>query len=181
MNMSPDQYRSAKARSGITVADIWCAATQMTKDQDKAYASGRTMIPDAVAEHVRGLVDDLSNRGRALADDIRTALPGSTVDFNDRNGAITLMFPSKKSIQIDCAGVDTMNLAPVYVAARSTKNEAIFIFFANESPTKPKHVEGDRWFLWRGNFPENRHVGRLRNYFNKIDEPLLTLAFSACA
>jgi hypothetical protein len=179
--MNPDEYRAAKARSGITVADNWCAATRMTKDQDKAYSSGRTVIPDVIATNVRILVDLLSARGRILADNIRTVLPNCTVDFNDSTGAITLTFPTTKIIQIECAGVDTMNLAPVYVAARSTKNEAIFIFFGEESPAKPKYIEGERWFLWRGNFPENRNVPRFRNYFNKIDEPLLTLAFSAYA
>lgn len=181
MLMPPEEYRAAKARSGITVADNWCAKTRMTRDQDKAYSSGRTIIPNAVAADVRALVDLLSTLGRTLTDNLRTALPNSTVDFNDSTGAITLTFPSTKSVQIDCAGVDTANLAPVYVAARSTKNEAVFIFFANDSPARPKYIDGDRWFLWRGNFPENRHVPRLRNYFNKIDEPLLTLAFSAYA
>lgn len=181
MQMSPEEYRSAKSRSGIRVVDIWCAATRVTKDQDKAYSSGRTAIPNALATSVRTLVDLLSTLGRTLADNIRTALPGSTVDFNDSTGAITLTFPSTKSIQIDCAGVDTMNLAPIYIAARSTKNEAIFIFFADKSPAKPKYVEGDRWFLWRGNFPENRNASRLQNYFNKLEESLLTLAFSAYA
>ena len=66
----------------------------MTKDQDKAYSSGRTVIPDALATSVRTLVDHLSTLGRTLADDIRAALPGSVVDFNESTGAITLTFPS---------------------------------------------------------------------------------------
>jgi hypothetical protein len=177
--MNPDEYRAAKARSGITVADIWCAATKITKDQDKSYSSGRTTIPDTTAARVRTLVDRVSTLGRVLAENISMTLPDCTVDFNDSTGAITLTFASTKTIQIDCTGVDMMNLAPVYVAARSTRNEATFIFFGDISFLKPKYIEGDHWFLWRGNFPENRNLSRFQNYFNKIDEPLLTLAFGA--
>lgn len=180
--MNSDEYRVAKARSGITVADIWYAATKMTKDQDKSYSSGRTAIPDTTATRVRTLVERLSTLGRVLADNISTALPDCSVNFNDSTGLITLTFPSTKSMQIECAGVDTLNLAPVYIAARSTKNEAIFIFLDDNTSLKPKYnIKGEHWFLWRGNFPENRNMSRFQNYFNKIDEPLLTLAFSAYA
>ena len=176
--MTPDEYRAAKARSCISVADNWCAATKVTKDQDKSYSSGRTVIPDTVAKNVRMLIEVLSARGRSLADKIGEALAECTVNFDDANGAITLTFSSMNKVQIECAGVDTLNLATVYVFARSTKNEAIFIYFGDRSIMKPKHITGG-WFLWRGNFSESRHMHRMQNYFNYIEEPILMMAFNA--
>lgn len=175
--MNPNEYRAAKTRSCIKVADTWCAAIRITVDQDKSYSSGRTVIPEQVATTIRALVNRLSTLGQILADNIRLTLPDCSVDFNQNTGAINIIFPSKKGLQIECEGVDGLNLAPVYVAARSTKSEAIFIYFEQNSPSKPHYIQGDTWFLWRGNFPENQNLSRLRNYFNKIDEPLLTLAF----
>ncbi|WP_128140270.1 hypothetical protein [Janthinobacterium lividum] len=179
--MNTDEYRFAKVRTGITVPDIWYGVTKMTKDQDKAYSSGRTVIPDIIATKVRTVMEYLENCGKKLADDISKALPDCTVSFNDSTGTIMLTFPSKKSIVIDCAGVDTTNHAPVYVAARSTKSEAIFIFFDDKSPARPNYIPGNQWFLWRGDFPENRHMSQFQNYFNKIGEQLLTSAFRAYA
>lgn len=179
--MSTDEYRSAKARTGITVPDIWYGVTKMTKDQDKAYSSGRTVIPDTIATKVRTVMEYLVSCGNKLADEIRKALPDCTVSFNDSTGTIMLTFPSQKSIVIDCAGVDLMNHAPMYVAARSTKSEASFIFFNDKSPAKPQHIQGDQWFLWRGDFPENRNMSQFQNYFNEIGEQLLTSAFRAYA
>lgn len=180
-HMDPAEYRAAKARSGIAVADIWCAVNKMTRDQDKSYSSGRTQIPEGTAQGIRKLLDKLSERGRLLAENVAAALPESTVTFDDSSGAISVTFASKKTLQIDCAGVDTLNLAPVYVAARSTRNEATFIYFSDASGAKPASIKGNQWFLWRGNFPENRSVGRLQNYFNEIDGENLSLALSAYA
>lgn len=180
-SMSPEEYRAGKARSCISVADNWCAVLRITKDQDKAYSSGRTEIPVELAEGVLNVVTNLSTYGRALSDIIRAAMRACTVDFNDNTGAITITFPSAKSIQIDCAGVDTLNLAPVYVAARGTLNEAVFIYFGKDSEAKPKYIKESGWFFWRGNFTESRSAGRIRNYFNTIDEPILSMAFRAYA
>lgn len=177
--MTPEEYRAAKARSCISVADNWCACLRVSKDQDKSYSSGRTEIPVELADKVHKLVDDLTAHGRELAEIIRAALPTCSVDYNSDTGAITVTFPSAKSVRLDCSGVDTMNLAPVYVAARSTANEAVFIFFDDHSRMKPGSLKGTSWFLWRGNFSENRNAGRLRNYFNKIEEPILSMAFRA--
>lgn len=179
--MSLEEYRAAKARSCISVADNWCAVFRITKDQDKAYSSGRTEIPAELAEGVRNVVTKLSNYGRALSDIIRAALRACTVDFNGNTGAITITFPSAKSVRIDCDGVDTVNLAPVYVAARGTLNEAVFIYFGEDSQAKPKYIKESGWFLWRGNFTESRTAGRIRNYFNTIDEPILSMAFRSYA
>jgi len=175
-SMSPEEYKAAKNRSCITVNDIWCAAARVSKDQDKSYSSGRTAIPEDAAANVRRVVSLVETTATSLFDELGQALPGCLVELDGASLSIQVHFPSTKAVKIDCCGLDIANLWPVYSADRSTKGEAVFLY-APERPWKRKADDQRRWFLWRGDFVENRSLERFQSYWNKLDERLLTEAF----
>lgn len=175
--MSPAEYKAAKNRSCITVNDIWCAATRVSKDQDKAYSSGRTPIPESIESNVRRLIKFIETASASLFEQLQHALPdGYTVEIDAVSLCIQICFPSQKTIKIDCCGLDIANLWPVYIADRSTRGEAVFVN-APETPWNRIADSQRRWFLWRGDFVESRSLSRFQSYWNELDERLLTEAF----
>jgi len=175
--MTPAEYKAAKIRSCITVNDIWCAAARVTKDQDKAYSSGRTPIPESVESNVRRLIEFIETASASLSEQLRHALPdGYAVEIDEPTLCIQIRFPSNKAIKIECCGLDIANLWPVYIADRSTRGEAVFVN-APERPWKRTTDDQRRWFLWRGDFVVNRSLSRFQSYWNELDERLLIEAF----
>ncbi len=177
--MSSAEYKIAKARSCITVSDIWCAAARVSKDQDKAYSSGRTPIPEDVATNVRRVVAFVETAAASLLEELRQALPsqnGYAIEIDEVSLGIQIQFPSKKTVKVACCGLDIANLWPVYIADQSTRGEAVFL----NTPERPwKRIANNqrRWFLWRGDFVESRSLRRFQSYSNELDERVLMEAF----
>lgn len=169
--MSAVEYKDLKARSRITVIDIWCGAIRVSKDQDKSYSSNRTTIPEAVATRVRQLSVKIGGAASQLQEQLQHALPECAVVLHDTSLEINISFPNGKVAKLENRGLDLANLWPLYIGNSGSGREAVFVY------TFPSHRDQENpktaaWFLWRGDFLERLH-GPIQNSKNTLTDALL--------
>ena len=173
--MNAAEYKSAKDRSQIKVADIWRAATGVTPDQDKSYGSGRTPIADATGVKVNTLLA----RIEASADELRTVLQselpeGCSVDFDqDRLHLMIRFSTSGEQVKVERKGVDLLNHAEVY----EVPGAALFLRVRPDMPGMG-WVKNPTWMLWRGQFVAGPLPhGPIQSAPNRIKASLLRQVF----
>ncbi len=171
--MTVDEYKAAKTRSGINNAEIWDRGLVISRDQEKAYSSGRTPVPATVAFAIAALVKHIEEGAVELRDVLEQALPDSAVVLSDESLAIEIKFPSGRSVQLQNRGVDMLNRWPIFAADHATRHEALFV--------RVRNAKGYKWTLWRGDFIENRNLGHFQSYGNAIERPLLLEALKRYA
>lgn len=172
--MLPDEYKKKKARSGITVSDIWCGAIRISKDQDKAYSANRTPIPEEVVVRVRDTIGLIEKAAYELFQSLQATLPDCSVTIDDNTLDIYIKFPSGKTAFVEHRGLEITGYAPVFKVDAATGFEALFLY-TYEKPWERKTggALSKRWFLWRGDFVERRNSGLLQSYRNDLTEVLL--------
>lgn len=174
--MSPQDYKMVKARSAISVADIWHSVVRISLDQDKAYSSGRTPIPPEVAFRVENLICRLEQGAIELEAILQQELPMCSIKLDTASLTIDISFPSGKAVQLHNRGVDWGNW-PVFKADSSPKDAAVFLRIERPGWHKKDYPGKEGWYLWRGDFQENRNLGHMQNHWNIPKEKLLLETF----
>ena len=175
--MSPYEYKAAKAKSGISIIDTWCSAVRISKDQDKAYSSGRTPVPPEVAFNIRKLIQRLEEGAAELRTMLQEALPNCSIKLDDESLIIEIIFTTGKKVQLHNKGIDLLNFWPIYEADSSSKGAALFLRTPQPSWEATPPPKKDAWYLWRGDFVENRNLNRFQSYWNMLGNGLLLEAF----
>lgn len=175
--MTFDEYKQAKLRSGISVSEIWCGVTEVSRDRDKSFSCGRTAIPSDVATRVNALLDRLVAGASELRSILQSELQNCSVHLDPDRLEIGIEFPTGKVIRLHHGGVDMMNFWQVFKTDTNSQGGAVFL------RGRPFHQpsagsERLRWYLWRGDFAENRNLRRLQNYTNPVEKNLLLEVFS---
>ena len=167
--MTPNEYKQARERSGITNPDIWERAVKVTTDQNKAYAIGRTPVPPDVALRVNKLLERIVREAMQLNLILSDCLPSTVVRFDVETLTITIERDSGKPLVLRNHGLDTMNGWCVFIS--DGDNPVTFL----QVPVKPwgTRESAVRWTIWRGPFQENFNSRRIQNHPNKIDADLL--------
>lgn len=178
--MNADNYKAAKSRSRITVSDIWLRAVQVTVDQDKSFSSGRTPIPKEVEKRVNYLLRSLEAGAVELEADLRQALPECTISLDSASLDLTIAFPQGKNAVLTMRGVDTLNHAQMYDVDRNGTGAATFVRMNRSKWQQDDENRAFRWYLWRGDFVQNRN-GKLQNYWNILTGELLREALKRYA
>lgn len=174
--MVREEYKSKKARSGITQPDTWCAAIRITKDQDKAYSASRTEVPQVVADRVRHVVSLIEEAATELHKGLADALPECDVGFDEDTLDISVQFPSGKKALVKHAGLDNAGLKPLFLVDAGTRNEAVFLYThvsLHDRVSDSDEPLTKRWYLWRGDFAESRNLRRFQGYENALTQSLL--------
>jgi len=174
--MTPDEYKDAKAKSGISVLDIWCDVTGISRDRDKSFSSGRTAIPSDAASKVNALIERLVEGAGELQAMLQKELPDCSVRLDEDCLAIDIAFPSGYVVRLHNSGVDLMNFWQVYKTEATFQGTALFLRGAL-SPHQSANTRKLQWYLWRGDFVENRNLGRFQNYANPVKRVLLDEVF----
>lgn len=169
--MTSDEYKCAKAKSGISVSDIWCGVTGISKDRDKSFSSGRTVIPSDAASRVSALIERLVEGAGELLAMLQKELPDCSVRLDGDCLAIDIGFPSGNEVRLHNAGVDLMNFWQVYQTAATSQGAALFL------RGRLPHQSKLQWYLWRGDFVESRNLKRFQSYANPVQRILLVEVF----
>ncbi|WP_350315659.1 hypothetical protein OHK33_11920 [Pectobacterium aroidearum] len=178
--MNADNYKAAKSRSRITNLDIWLHAVQITVDQDKSFSSGRTPIPEEVEKRLDHLLLSLETGAVELEAELRQALPECTISLDSASLNITIGFPQGKDAVLMMRGVDMLNHAQMYDVDRSGAGAATFVRMSQPTWKQDDKNRTRRWYLWRGDFVENRDK-KLQNYWNILTGELLREALKRYA
>lgn len=174
--MTPDEYKSAKAKSGISLSDIWCDVTGISRDRDKSFSSGRTAIPSDAASKVNALIAWLIEGAGKLQAVLQGELPDCSIRLDEDCLAIDVYFPSGKIVRLHNSGVDLMNFWQVYKTEAPYQGAALFLRVGS-SPQQSANTRRPQWYLWRGDFVESRNLSRLQNYQNPVKQALLHEVF----
>lgn len=175
--MRPDDYKTAKKRSRITVSDIWLSAIRITIDQDKSFSSGRTPIPQEVEKRVNDLLCNLTQGAKKLEADLQQVLPECSVSLDSETSDITVTFPGGRSAELKMLGIDTLSHAQVYGLDYNGAGAATFVRMPQPTLEKDTENKKFRWFLWRGDFGQ-KLGGNLQNYPNPLTHELLCVALN---
>lgn len=174
--MTPEEYKFAKAKSGVSSLDDWCGITGISKDRDKSFSSGRTPIKTDVASKITTLITNFEDSARELQTLLQAEMPECSVQLDDESLALDIIFASGQIVRLQNAGIDTMNYWRVYKTESASHGAALFVQ-GTTYPVRTTQPQKLTWYLWRGDFVENRQRERLQSYANPIKQALLNEVF----
>ncbi|ELC3158848.1 hypothetical protein RI851_003872 [Vibrio harveyi] len=141
------EYKNAKTRIGISNPDIWCPYFSITRDQDKSYSSGRTKIPDRVAQWVTDELSDQKDRVDKLTSNLKECFPNADIVVLEQNSDVRVVIDKDNSIDFKNKGKDHRCL-DVY-SFKVNKKEHILVFFPEKYWSRDeKELKNKTWGLW---------------------------------
>ncbi|CAK1712812.1 hypothetical protein VCRA2119O147_60084 [Vibrio crassostreae] len=153
------EYKYAKTLLGISNPDIWCPYFSITRDQDKSYSSGRTKIPDRVAQWIGDELVDQKYRVGKLKSDLEKCFPDTNIEVSEENCDIKVFFDEGTCIEFENEGKDHQCI-DVYSFNINSRVEHRLLFFPH------KHWSGNEkerkekiWGLWNYS-GRNQPLGR---------------------
>lgn len=146
--MDSQEYKNAKTRLGVSNPDIWCPYFSITRDQDKSYSSGRTKIPDRVAQWIVDELADQKDRIGKLTSNLKECFPNAKIEVEEESGDVKVVIDTRNSIDFKNEGKDHQCI-DVYSFKIRSKVEHRLLFFPHKHWSTDEEVRKEKiWGLW---------------------------------
>lgn len=145
--MTPIEYKNAKIALGINMPDIWCNYFHISKDNDKSYSCGRTIIPDLLSDTIKQELEENSIRVLKLESSIKRCFPQAEVFIDKDTNDFSIIIDDTKRISFKNEGKNQL-CYNIYSFMSSKKLKKTLVFYPKSYwVTEPEKRDFD-WVFW---------------------------------